>query len=420
MVKKIAGIILVMAAIAAIIIGFMLIQDYYLPPKKTEPVVEPSNNTAYGIVIDSLLVIRDKVRKNQFLSEILRSYNVDYEKIDLLVKRSILIFDLRKIKAGNNYTVLCANDSLNEVEYFIYEISPASFVVFDLRDSVHVHTGEKEVESAVKTTSGIISTSLWNAMMDNNTDPGLASGLSEIFAWTVDFFGIQKGDSYKVIYEERFVEGKSIGIGKIHSAVFDCEGHPFYAFYYIQDSTDDYFDEKAQNLRRTFLKAPLQFKRISSRYSHNRMHPILKVRKPHLGVDYAADYGTPVLTVGDGTVVFAGKSGGAGNMVKVRHNGTYTTAYLHLSGFGRGIKRGTHVHQGDVIGYVGSTGRSTGPHLDFRFYQNGDPIDPLKVKSPPAEPVKSQNLGEFYKLMQESKSKLDSLSLPDIKKMPGR
>ncbi|MBM3435082.1 MAG: M23 family metallopeptidase, partial [Bacteroidetes bacterium] len=167
-------------------------------------------------------------------------------------------------------------------------------------------------------------------------------------------------------------------------------------------------------------KAPLQFKRISSRYSHNRMHPILKVRKPHLGVDYAADYGTPVLTVGDGTVVFAGKSGGAGNMVKVRHNGTYTTAYLHLSGFGRGIKRGTHVHQGDVIGYVGSTGRSTGPHLDFRFYQNGDPIDPLKVKSPPAEPVKSQNLGEFYKLMQESKSKLDSLSLPDIKKMPGR
>jgi len=420
MVKKIAGIILVMAAIAAIIIGFMLIQDYYLPPKKTEPVVEPSNNTAYGIVIDSLLVIRDKVRKNQFLSEILRSYNVDYEKIDLLVKRSILIFDLCKIKAGNNYTVLCANDSLNEVEYFIYEISPASFVVFDLRDSVHVHTGEKEVESAVKTTSGIISTSLWNAMMDNNTDPGLASGLSEIFAWTVDFFGIQKGDSYKVIYEERFVEGKSIGIGKIHSAVFDCEGHPFYAFYYIQDSTDDYFDEKAQNLRRTFLKAPLQFKRISSRYSHNRMHPILKVRKPHLGVDYAADYGTPVLTVGDGTVVFAGKSGGAGNMVKVRHNGTYTTAYLHLSGFGRGIKRGTHVHQGDVIGYVGSTGRSTGPHLDFRFYQNGDPIDPLKVKSPPAEPVKSQNLGEFYKLMQESKSKLDSLSLPDIKKMPGR
>jgi len=420
MVKKIAGIILVMAAIAAIIIGFMLIQDYYLPPKKTEPVVEPSNNTAYGIVIDSLLVIRDKVRKNQFLSEILRSYNVDYEKIDLLVKRSILIFDLRKIKAGNNYTVLCANDSLNEVEYFIYEISPASFVVFDLRDSVHVHTGEKEVESAVKTTSGIISTSLWNAMMDNNTDPGLASGLSEIFAWTVDFFGIQKGDSYKVIYEERFVEGKSIGIGKIHSAVFDCEGRPFYAFYYIQDSTGDYFDEKAQNLRRAFLKAPLQFKRISSRYSHNRMHPILKVRKPHQGVDYAADYGTPVLTVGDGTVVFAGKSGGAGNMVKVRHNGTYTTAYLHLSGFGRGIKRGTHVHQGDVIGYVGSTGRSTGPHLDFRFYQNGDPIDPLKVKSPPAEPVKSQNLGEFYKLMQESKSKLDSLSLPDIKKMPGR
>lgn len=412
MIKRVAGILLTMIAITAIVIGFMLIQDYYLPPKKSEPVTEPSSKTAYGIVIDSLLVIKDKVRKNQFLSEILRSYKVDYEKIDLLVKRSILIFDLRKIKAGNDYTVLCTNDSLNNVEYFIYEISPASYVVFDLRDSVHVHTGEKEIEIQVRTTSGIISSSLWNAMMDNNTDPGLASELSEIFAWTIDFFGIQKGDSYKVIYEERFVEGKSIGVGKIHSAVFNNEGHPYYAFYYYQDSTGDYFDEKAQNLRRAFLKAPLQFRRISSRYSHSRMHPILKVRKPHLGVDYAADYGTPVHTVGEGTVVFAGKSGGAGNMVKVRHNGTYTTAYLHLSGFGRGIKRGAHVRQGDVIGYVGSTGRSTGPHLDFRFYQNGDPVDPLKVQSPPAEPVKKEHISGFYKMLSQARGRLDSIPVP--------
>jgi murein DD-endopeptidase MepM/ murein hydrolase activator NlpD len=412
MVKKIAGIILVVAAIAAIVVGFMLIQDYYLPPKITEAVVEPSNKIAYGIVTDSLLVVKDKIRKNQFLSEILRSYKVGYEKIDLLVRRSILVFDLRRIKAGNDYTVLCTNDSLNEVEYFIYEISPSSYVVFDLRDSVHVHTGEKQVEVEVKSTSGVISSSLWNAISDNNSDPGLASELSEIFAWTIDFFGIQKGDSYKVIYEERFVEGKPIGIGKIHSAVFTNEGHPFYAFYYIQDSAGDYFDEKAQNLRRAFLKAPLQFKRISSRYSHSRMHPILKVKRPHLGVDYAADYGTPVQTVGDGTVVFAGKSGGAGNMVKVRHNGTYTTAYLHLSGFGRGIRRGAHVRQGEVIGYVGSSGRSTGPHLDFRFYQNGNPVDPLKVQSPPAEPVKKNYLPGFYKMMQGSRSWLDSIPLP--------
>lgn len=412
MLKKVTGIILLLLAITAIVIGFMLIQDYYLPLKKAEPVVETTTKTDYGIVIDSLLVIKDKVRKNQFLSEILLNYKVDYQKIDLLVKRSIYIFDLRKIKAGNNYTVLCTNDSLNEVQYFIYEKSPSSFVVFDLRDSVHVHTGEKEVEIVIKSTSGIISSSLWNAMMASNTDPELASGLSEIFAWTIDFFGIQKGDYYKVVYEELSVEGKSIGIGKIHSAVFSNEGRDFYAFHFIQDSVPDYFDDKGQSLRRTFLKAPLQFKRISSHFSHSRLHPILKVRRPHLGVDYAANYGTPVQTVGDGTIVFAGKSGAGGNMVKVRHNGTYTTAYLHLSGFARGIKRGVHVSQGDVIGYVGSSGRSTGPHLDFRFYQNGDPVDPLKVQSPPAEPVKNPNLGAFYKMMKESKAKLDSIPLP--------
>jgi len=415
MLKKITGIILLLLAITGIVIGFMLIQDYYLTPKKTVPIVEASTKTDYGIVIDSMLVIKDKVRKNQFLSEILLSYKVDYQKIDLLVKRSIYIFDLRKIKAGNNYTVLCTNDSLNKVQYFVYENSPSSYVVFDLRDSVHVHTGEKDVEISVKTTSGVISSSLWNAMMASNTDPELASELSEIYAWTIDFFEIQKGDYYKVVYEELLVEGKSIGIGKIHSALFNNEDHDYYAFHFLQDSVPDYFDDKGQSLRRTFLKAPLQFKRISSHFSHNRLHPILKVRRPHLGVDYTAHYGTPVQTVGVGTIDFAGKSGASGNMVKVRHNGTYTTAYLHLSGFGRGIKHGTHVRQGDVIGYVGSTGRSTGPHLDFRFYQNGDPVDPLKVQSPPADPVKNPNLGTFYKMMKESKAKLDSIPLPSGK-----
>jgi murein DD-endopeptidase MepM/ murein hydrolase activator NlpD len=412
MLKKIAGIAILAIAVTAIVIAYMLIDDRYSTPEKAPEIVDTTPNTAYGIVVDSLLVIKDKVRKNQFLSEILRSYKVDYQKIDLLVKRSILVFDLRKIKAGNNYAVLCKNDSINEVQYFIYEISPASYVVFDLKDSLHVHTGEKEVETVVKSTSGIITSSLWNAMMANNTDPELASSLSEVFAWNIDFFGIQKGDFYKVIYEEMFVEGKSIGIGKILSALFNSEGHDYYAFELVQDSVTDYFDDKGQNVRRAFLKAPLQFKRISSHFSHSRMHPILKVRRPHLGVDYAAAYGTPVRTVGDGTIVFSGKSGGSGNMVKVRHNGTYTTAYLHLSGFGRGIKRGAHVRQGDVIGFVGSTGRSTGPHLDFRFYQNGEPVDPLRVQSPPAEPVKDKNLAEFYKLMKDAKAKLDSIALP--------
>jgi murein DD-endopeptidase MepM/ murein hydrolase activator NlpD len=403
-------VILMMAAsgVAIIFLSDSLTENRDLKPKI--PIVyDTIPNMEYGIVVDSLMVIKDQVRKNQFLSDILTSYHVDYQTIDLLTKKSYPIFDVRKIRAGNNYTALCSNDSLKKLKYLVYENSPSSYVVFDLSDSVHVHTGEKEIKRTVKTTSGVIQSSLWDAMAENGTDPQLALELSDVYAWTIDFFGIQKGDFFKLVYEELSVDDKFIGFGKIHSALFNSEGRDYYAFYFVQEDQGDYFDDKGQSLRRTFLKAPLHFKRISSHYSHSRMHPILKVRRPHLGVDYAADYGTPVQTVGDGTIVSAGRDGAAGNMVKIRHNGTYTTAYLHLSKFGPGIRKGVHVRQGDVIGYVGSSGRSTGPHLDFRFYQNGNPVDPLKVQSPPAEPVKAAYLSVYWKTVSDSKMKLDSI-----------
>ena len=360
-----------------------------------QSVITGEPNIEYGIVIDSLYLVRDQVKKNQFLSDILLHFGVDYQKIDLLVKRSADIFDVRKIRAGNSYSVLCSNDSSRNVQYFVYEASHTDYVVFDLRDSVHVHKGYKEIETRMASASGVINSSLWETMVSQNTDPNLANELSEIYAWTIDFFGIQRGDFYKVIYEEMYVDDNYIGVGNVYASLFNHMGYDQYAIYFVQDSTGDYFDEEANSLRRTFLKAPLRYKRISSGFSYNRMHPILKVRRPHTGVDYAADYGTPVHAVGDGTVIYARHKGANGNLVKVKHNGTYTTAYLHLSKFGKGIKEGKHVKQGDVIGYVGSTGRSTGPHLDFRFYRNGKPINPLKVESPPAEPVDSANLDEF-------------------------
>ncbi len=377
-----------------------------LGDKKTEPVF----TTEYGIVIDSLLIYKDKIKKNQFLADILLKHNVDYQKIDLLARKSREVFDVRKIKAGNKYTILCKNDSLKEALFFIYESSATDYVVFDLSDSVHIHKGKKEIEIKRASTTGVISSSLWNAMVNNNSDPNLANDLSEIYAWTIDFFGIQKGDNYKVIYDKLFVDDNYIGVGKIYSAMFHHAGHDFYSFYFIQDSIGDYFDDEAGSMRRTFLKAPLRFKRISSRFSYNRMHPVLKVRKPHLGVDYAAASGTPVHAVGSGKVIFARRKGPNGNMVKIKHNGTYTTAYLHLSKFGKGIKQGVYVDQGDVIGYVGSTGRSTGPHLDFRFYKNGKAMDPLKVKSPPAKPVDSINLDNYHKVVLEAKAQLDALN----------
>jgi len=368
---------------------------------------------AYGIVIDSLVVYKDKVKRNQFLADILLKYNVDYQIIDRLAKESKKVFDVRKIRAGNRYTVLCNNDTIKEVQYFVYESSATSYVVFDLRDSVHIHTGEKEIDIKMNTTSGTISSSLWNAMVENNADPNLANELSEIYAWAIDFFGIQKGDYYKVIFEELFVEDECIGIGKVYSALFHHADFDYYAFYFVQDSIGDYFDDEANSMRRTFLKAPLRFKRISSRYSHSRLHPILKVRRPHLGVDYAAAYGTPVHAVGEGVVTFAARKGANGNIVKIKHNGTYTTAYLHLSKLGKGIKHGVHVKQGDVIGYVGSTGRSTGPHLDFRFYRNGKAVDPLKVKSPPAKPVDTAYMDEYRIVIEKYQEQLDSIAVQE-------
>ena len=374
----------------------------------------PEPNFKYGIVVDSMLIYHGKVKRNEFLSDILLRYNVDYAKIDILAKRSKKVFDVRKIRRGFNYSVLCTNDSLKKVLYFVYESSPVDYVVFDLGDSVHVHTGKKDIERRIATTSGIIESSLWNSMVGNGTNPNLANDLSEIFAWTIDFFDIKKGDYYKVIYEDLYVEDDNIGIGKIIGALFHHIDKNYYSFYFIQDSVGDYFDDEAGSMRRTFLKAPLRFKRISSGYSLSRMHPILKYRRPHRGIDYAAAYGTPVLTVGDGIVTRVRWTRQGGRTVNIKHNGTYSTAYMHLSAYGKGIKKGAQVKQGDVIGYVGKSGLATGPHLDFRFYRNGKAINPLKVKSPPANPVDSIFVQEFDNLKLLIKEQLNNIVLDTL------
>lgn len=390
--------ILIISASLVFLIFFLWWQGCFFRPK---PVVIEADSLAvepkfeYGIRVDSLMVYKHKVRANENLSDILLRYNVEYPKIDLLAKRSQYLFDLRKIRQGNDYTVIVTDDVKKKLLYFVYEISPIDYVIYDLGDSIHAHRDKKEVIVKIDTLSGVIKSSLWNAIAENDGDPNIANEMSEIYAWTIDFFGIQKGDYFKIVYENLFVEGHAIGYGKILAAKFNHYGKDQFAFYYLQDGSGDYFDEQANSLRRAFLKAPLKFKRISSNFSHSRLHPILKIRRPHLGVDYAADRGTPVVSIGDGTVASAGFAGGGGKTVKIKHNGTYSTAYLHLNNFGPGIKAGARVKQGQVIGYVGSSGLSTGPHLDFRFYKNGQPIDPLKVESPPAMPVAEKHKQQF-------------------------
>jgi murein DD-endopeptidase MepM/ murein hydrolase activator NlpD len=373
---------------------------------KTEAIPE-EKHMEYGINCDSLRIERGVIRKNQSLSEILSLYDIGSEIIHQIANLSRPVFDVRRLKEGNPYTVIFSKDTVPM--YFIYEEDEVNYITYQLKDQIRVNRSEKPLTRETRVASGVIESSLWNSLIENGNDPELASEMSEVYAWTIDFFGIQKGDYYKVIYEDLIVDGKSIGIGNVVAACFHSSDADQYAFRFASNGETGYYNEKGENLQRAFLKAPLRFKRISSGFSRSRMHPILKIRRPHLGVDYAADYGTPVQTIGDGTVIEKGwNKGGGGNYIKIKHNGAYTTLYMHLAGFAKGIKTGARVHQGDVIGYVGSTGLATGPHLDFRVYLNGDAIDPLKVESPPSEPVGAAYMQAFNTLKDSLKTGLDT------------
>ncbi|MFH2142742.1 MAG: M23 family metallopeptidase [Bacteroidota bacterium] len=371
----------------------------------------------YDIPLDSFVIEHGEILTGQNLSELLLFYGVTYQQIDEIVKKSDSIFDLRKIRSGQFFTLFFPLDSTKPVRYFVYEHSPVEYVVFDFSDSIAVYKKKKDI--IIKEKSGIveIETSLWNAMKKNELDPMLAIELSEIYAWSIDFFGLQKGDKSKLIYQEQYVDGKSIGPGDVLSSCFYQNDSVIYAIPFLQDSVESFFDQNGNSLRKAFLKAPLRFSRISSRYSGSRMHPILKIRRPHHGVDYSAPVGTPVQSIGDGKVIFMGYSGGAGKMVRIKHNSVYTTAYLHLSNYGN-ISTGIFVKQGDVIGYVGSSGLSTGPHLDFRFYKNGQPVDPLKVESPPVDPIKEENIAAFDSIKVKIIDQLDKIEFEKNKSDP--
>ena len=352
----------------------------------------------YEVPLEHYQVEEGKVRRNQTLSDLLSPLGLSMQEIYKISLLPDSLINERKIKPGNKYLFCTRSEKLSArpgpaETVFIYEKDLLHFVVISIdSDSIWAKNGRKAVDTKILSASGTIETSLWEAMQGSNVNPMLAIELSEIFAWTIDFFGIQQGDRYKVIYEESYVDSLSIGINKIVGAWFYHNETDFWAIPFEQDSVRSFFDEHGNSLRKAFLKAPLRFSRISSGFSHSRYHPVLKIRRPHHGVDYAAASGTPVHTVGDGVVTKVGyQKGGGGNYVKIKHNSVYSTTYMHLRGFGKGIRQGVYVKQGDVIGYVGSSGLATGPHLDFRFYKNGSAVNPLKVEAPPVEPIHEAN-----------------------------
>ncbi len=356
----------------------------------------PPPDQRYGIEVDGYTIVEGTIGKNQFLSDILLKYDVTYGTIANLETASKDVHDVRRLKAGDDYAIFRAKDSLSTTTYFVVETTAVDYVIYQLADTIYARYGQKPVVYKTREASGVINSSLYQTIADNNLRMELAHRLNDIYAWTVDFYRIQKGDYFRVIFEEKYVDDQLVGVGRIFAAEFQHRDVEFFSYRFEQDSVSNYFDEKGESLRKAFLKAPLEFSRISSNYSLKRYHPVQKRWKAHLGTDYAAPNGTPIMATGDGTVIASAYGKYNGNYVKVKHNSTYTTQYLHMSK--RKAKNGQFVRQGDVIGYVGSTGLATGPHVCYRFWKNGKQVDPYKQDLPPSEPVDPEYLNAFNSL----------------------
>ncbi len=347
----------------------------------------------YGINVKDFTIIEGRVTKNETLSTLLSPFNIPYQIIDELAKKSKEVFDVRRIATNKKYTVLTAPNS-SKAQFFIYEPNPAEFVVFNL-DSAYLYRAEKPAQTRKRTVGGRIESSLYNAMVDKGISPQLIDEFADLYGWSVDFQSLQKGDVFKVIFEENIIENQVVSLSGIHLAYFNHKGVDMHAIPFEQNGQLTFFDQEGKSFKKAFLRDPLKYTRISSRYNLNRFHPVQKRVKAHLGTDYAAPKGTEIRSVGDGTVIEARYTSANGNFVKIKHNSTYTTQYLHLSKIGKGIKKGTRISQGEIIGYVGSTGLATGPHLCFRFWKNGKQVDWLKESIPPSEPIAQVNLQAF-------------------------
>ena len=375
-------------------------EEYDVPSMEVEP-AEPQY--LYDICIDSLYVEKGEIEPNQTLSDMLVPKGVSQAVVNHIANDCREVLDVRKIRGGNTYYLLATNDTTQTPLFWIYEIDYRNTAVFSLTDSLTAWCITKDIDLRMERTTGTITSSLWNAVVGNGGDAALAVRLSDIYAWTIDFFGIQQRDSFSVYYEEIYADSVRVGSGNVLAANFVTQGVDHYAIRYrYRGEREEYFDEKGTSLRRAFLKAPLNYSRISSRFSNARLHPITKVVRAHHGVDYAAPSGTPVHSIGDGVVITKGwDSKGGGNYLKIKHNGTYTTEYMHLKGFAKGIAQGVHVAQGQLIGYVGATGMATGPHLDFRVFKDGKAIDPLRMDLPAVDPIAPEDMPAYLEATRD-------------------
>lgn len=406
------------------ILFFMLLVFLFSCKKEIQPTAvntitkEPEIHTEYGFNIDNYVVVNDTIKNGESFGIIMDRHNVTYPKINKIVTTIKDTFDVRRVRAGKPYTILKAKDSTQKAQVFIYKNNKVRATVINFKDSViNSYTYREPIKIIEREVAGVITSNLSDSMDELGLRQGLTNEIAnDIYAWTLDFQKLQKNDSFKIIFEEKFInDTTSVGYGKIKAAVFNHKGKDLYAYRFIADTIrqiPEYFDEEAGVLRRQFLKSPIKFQyRISSKYNLRRRIKLYGNRvRPHKGTDFAAKYGTEIMATASGTVVESARRGGNGNFVKIRHNGTYSTQYLHMKR--RKVRKGDYVQQGDVIGWVGMTGNTSGPHVCYRFWKNGRQVDPFKQKLPSAKPMKKSLKPKYFEFIKPLKQQLDKISLP--------
>jgi murein DD-endopeptidase MepM/ murein hydrolase activator NlpD len=374
-------------------------------PVVIEPVMK------YGFDLNDYKVIADTVKSGATFNDLIVDHIVEGQSAYQTANKLNEVYDLRKIQAGKPFKILKRKDSLNTPEVFIYEPTKLDYVVVNFNDTIAAYKDKHPISYKRKTASGIINSTLSEAMAEEGLGVSAIYELSDIYRWSIDFFKLQKGDRFKMIYQERFINDSIYaGIESIEVAVFETDNTPFYAFDYVTDSVkgiNEYYDENGKTLRSFFLKAPVNYSRISSRFTKRRFHPVQKRWKAHKGTDYAAGYGTPIVATANGVVTKSGYTGGNGNYVKIKHNGTYSTQYLHMTK--RKVKVGQRVKQGQVIGTVGSTGLATGPHVCYRFWVNGVQVDPYKQNLPSADPLPKDKMDDYLQFIAPLKDEIDQV-----------
>ena len=378
----------------------------------------PTRDFKYGYETNNHHFESGKIQYNQFLGDILNDNGVSYSTIAELETKAKEIFDVRNIRAGKRFHLIKKDSCEDKALAFVYEPDPLRYVIYDFRDSVSVKVVDKEFTIVKESASGEIVSSLWKSMTDQNINPGVIDLMEDALASSVSFYHTQVGDKFKVIYERKYIDGEPVSLGKMLGAYYQNKHGEYYSVYFENDLYTGFYDMEGRPSKKAFLKSPIKGSaRISSRFNRRRLHPIKKRRIPHLGTDYAAPYGTPIMAVADGVITKTSYTKNNGRFVKMRHDGVYETQYLHMQRFAKGIRPGVNVSQGATIGYVGSTGLATGPHVCFRFWKNKKQIDHLRENFPPAEPMPEEELPAFYQHRDVIKSQLDNIPFKGEEKL---